>query len=102
VELALRFVLLGLFAAIVAATVFGTVVVPRERRFPVSLGVPPSIEGSVSKKLGLFLFLPAPAVIVAGALSGPYSQSSGIRWAAAPLLAFFLLMELHTIRRLRR
>ncbi len=101
-ELALRVVILALFGAILAATAFGAIVVPREKRFPVSIGVPPSVDGSVGKTFGLLLFLLAPTVIVAGALSGPYSQSSGIRWVAAPLLVFFLVMELHAIRRVRR
>jgi hypothetical protein len=88
-----------MFGLVVGVTVWGWLSLPGSR-FPVSLGVPPSVEGTVGKGVGLTLWLSISAILFAGSLSAA-RQSPGIAWIGAGLLAFFLFMEIHTIRRLR-
>jgi hypothetical protein len=93
--------LVALFGAVVTVTIWGWLIVPRDRRFPVSLGVPPSVEGSVGKRTGLVLWLSIASFFFAGSVIAA-SQRAEIGWIGAGLLAFFLLMEIHSIRRLSR
>ncbi|MGI8407621.1 MAG: hypothetical protein ACR2L3_03840, partial [Actinomycetota bacterium] len=46
-----------LFAAFLVVSARGWRVIPDDARFPVSLGVPPSLTGTVSKRSGLVVFL---------------------------------------------
>ncbi|MGH2753387.1 MAG: hypothetical protein ACRDLB_03055 [Actinomycetota bacterium] len=91
----------ALFGGIVAVTIYGWATVPEDRRFPVSLGVPPSVEGTVRKRVGLIIYLAIGAFIFAVTLTDS-SSGPAIELLASFLLAFFLAIELHTIRRLSR
>ena len=97
----MTFLLFALFGATIGVTVWGWVGLPDSSRFPVSLGVPPSVEGTVGKGVGLALWLLIATFFFWGSLFLA-SQSPGMAWVGASLLTFFLLMEVHTIRRLRR
>jgi hypothetical protein len=96
----MTFLLFALFASAIAVTVWGWVCLPVSSRFPVSLGVPPSVEGTVGKRVGLTLWLLIAAFLFRGSLFlAPVSP--GMAWIGASLSTFFLLMEVHMIRRLK-
>lgn len=75
--------------------------VPKEKRFPIALGVPPSLEKTISKKAGLTIYISVGLWFSALSM---FAASTGNRseWFGAGFPAFFLLMEMYTIRRLRR
>jgi hypothetical protein len=93
--------LFALFGVAIGVTVWGWRCLPVSSRFPVSFGVPPAVEGTVGKGAGLALYLLIAAFLFWGSLAAARS-SSGMGWIGASLATFFLLMEVHTIRRLRQ
>jgi hypothetical protein len=90
-----------LFVTVVAMTVWGWRSIPDDRRFPISFGVPPGVEGTVGKRAGLVLFLLIGAwmcTLSLFAASGGYATG----WIGIGVAAFFLAMEYRLIRRLSR
>lgn len=90
-----------LAAAFVGVTAWGWGSIPKERRFPVALGAPPSVEWTVSRTTGLVTYLLIGAWLSLGTWLVA-SQEKLIGWIGVGLLAFFLFIEVHTIRRLLR
>lgn len=98
----MKLVLSVLFGAMVIVTVWGWRVLGPSHRFHMSLGVPPSVEGTASKRSFLLLYLGAGAVIFASALVMASGDDSALPWVGVGLLAYFLLMEYYAIRRALR
>ena len=90
-----------LLGGLVVLTVWGWRVVPPEGRFPVSFGVPPSVDGTIGKRFGLILFLLMGLWFSALSLFAAV-EGAQIGWVGIGLLAFFLAMEYRLIRRLAR
>lgn len=93
--------LVVLYGGIVVVSLWGALTIPEDRRFGVSFGVPPAISGTLGKRTGLIWWLAMGTMVFTGSLL-PNSEGSGIRAIAAGLLGFFLVIELYTVRRLRR
>lgn len=72
---------------------------PEDARFPLAWGVPPSVEGTVSKRTGLALFLLIEASLLAGVLIAAPRQPA-LGWIGASLMLFQLLAENRLVRRL--
>lgn len=101
-RLTLKITLSLLFGLIVATTVWGWLRLNPAQRFKVSLGVPPSVEGTTGKGTWLLLHLGASAMIFASAWVMTSEEESRLPWAGAALLLFFLLIEYRAIRRAAR
>lgn len=96
---ALTVVIVLLYAANVAVTVWGWRILPSETRFGIALGVPPSLQGTLAKRTGLVLYIVIGSWF--GGLSLLFASSNeGMAWLGAGLMAFFLLIEYLQIRRL--
>ena len=83
-------------------TVWGWRVLDPSHRFRVSLGVPPSVEGTAGKRSVLLLYLGAGAIIFASSLAISAEDDNALPWIGVALLAYFLLMEYYAIRRALR
>lgn len=98
----MKLLLLVLFGGMVVVTARGWRALDPSHRFHVSLGVPPSVEGTAGKRSVLLLYLGAGAVIFASAWVMTSEDDSALPWAGVGLLAYFLLMEFYAIRRALR
>ena len=99
--LAMRLIAGALCVCFVVQTAWGWRKISPERRFPASVGVPPSIEGTVGKRTGMFIWLFIGLLFSALTLFAA-SREDAMGWIGVGLLAFFLAMERHTIKRLSR
>lgn len=70
-----------------------------DSRFPVAWGVPPSVQGTVSKRTGLILFVAIEAALLAGTLVAAPKQPA-VGWIGVGLMLFQLLAEIRVVRRL--
>lgn len=98
----MKLLLIVLFGSMVVVTVWGWRVLDPEHRFKVSLGVPPSVEGTAGKRSVLLIYLGAGAVIFASAQVMTSEEGSALPWMGVGLQAFFLLVEYASIRRALR
>lgn len=94
-------VIILLFGCQLALNSWGRSVVPDDARFPFALGVPPSIESSMSKRTALWVYLLTGTWFSALSLFAA-SQRASTGWIGAALMVFFLAIEYHQIRRLSR
>ena len=97
--------LITLFVSMVAVAVWAWVIAPGERRFPVRVGAPPTLDGTVGKRTGLLVWVALGALVTTGSLMAEADTDADIRWlavAGAALLVFLLLMEIVSVRRLMR
>lgn len=90
-----------LFVAVIAMTVWGWRVLPRDARFSFSIGVPPSVDGTFGKVTGLSVFIGCGLILAAGGWFAA-DETPAMAWIAIALLLYFLFFELLTIRRLKR
>jgi hypothetical protein len=90
-----------LFIGLLVVTVWGWQIVPAQGRFPISFGVPPSVDGTIGKRAGLILFLLIGLWFTLLSLFAAFEDAQ-IGWIGVGLLAFFLAMEHRLIRRLGR
>src|SRR5688572_17785635 len=89
----------ALFVAVVLVTVWGWRAIPPQGRFPVSFGVPPSVEGTMPKRWGLSLFFLVGLWCFTLTLLAA-SEDEQIGWVGVGLLAFFVSMEYRLVRHL--
>lgn len=89
----------ALLGGIVVTSARGFASIPAEGQFPLSLGAPPSLEGSVGRNLGLTIFVMIGCWFTALTLFAA-SQEMAIGWIGDLLLAFFLFMEHRLVKRL--
>lgn len=94
--------LFALFAGIIGITAWGWATLDRNQRLRVSLGVPPSVEGTVAKRTWLLMHLAAGVVLFASSLALISEDDKSLPRIGAGLLAFFLLQESWGIRRASR
>lgn len=94
-------VIVALFLGFPAVAVWGWRSIPVGRRFPIAFGVPPSVEGTMSKPVGLIVHLVTGSILAASSWFAA-TQHAGMGWIGIGLLTFFLFIEIHTIRRLQR
>jgi hypothetical protein len=97
--------LIALFVGMVTVALRAWMVAPRERRFSVQLGAPPSFDATLGKRTGLLVWVVLGAVVTTGSLMAETDKESDLGWlaiAGAALLAFLLLMEIVSVRRLMR
>ena len=88
-----------LMIGVIGATVWGWTVVPADARFPISLGVPPSVEGTISKSGGFIMFLLIQLwFFTLSAFAAAQGQALG--WITVGLMTFFLAIEVRLVRRL--
>ena len=98
---ALVVVTAALFVGVVYITVWGWRVIPADGRFPISFGVPPSVDGSIGKRSGLVLFLLIDLwLLFLSALAASVPSQMG--WIGLGLAVFFLAIEYRLIHRLTR
>lgn len=91
------------FAGIISiTTAWGWATLDRNQRLRVSLGVPPSVEGTVAKRTWLLMHLAAGVVLFASSLALTSEDDESLPRIGAALLAFFLLQESWGIRRASR
>jgi hypothetical protein len=94
----MRIILSGLFAAILMATVWGAIVVPAEARFNIFFGVPESHQMTMSKSYTLTVFMLIGLWTYSLSLIAS-TQKESTAWIGAALMAFFLGVEVLSIRR---
>lgn len=97
--------LIALFVGMVAVALWAWVGAPADRRFPVGVGAPPSLDGTLGKRTGLVVWVALGAVVMTGSLMAEADTEADIGWlaiAGAGSLAFLLLMEIVSVRRLMR
>ena len=88
-----------LMIGVIGATVWGWTVVPAEARFPISLGVPPSVDGTIGKSGAFILFLLIQLwFFTLSAFAAAQEQALG--WIGVGLMALFLAIEVRLVRRL--
>lgn len=92
---------MALFAVIVVVALWGWVVAPSTGRFFARAGNPPGLDGTLTKGVGLVVWVALGAVVLAGSLAAE-RDGQWIAVAGAPLLGFLLLMEIISVRRLTR
>jgi hypothetical protein len=96
--------LVALYIGMIAVAVWAWVVVSPEQRFPVRIGAPPSLDGTLGKRTALLMWLAQGAVVLAGSLLAAADDEANLEMlavAGAGLLIFLLLMEIVSVRRLR-
>ena len=96
--------LIALYVGMVAVAAWGWVVIPREQRFSFRVGSPPSLDGTLGKRTALLMWLAQGAVVLGGSLMAAADDEANLGLlavAGAGLLAFLLLMEIVSVRRLR-
>lgn len=96
---------IALFTGMVAVALWAWVTVPGDRRFPVRFGNPPGFDGTVSKRIGLVMWLVLGAIVTTASLMAaqdPESDVGALPAVGTAFLAFLLLMEIVSIRRLLR
>jgi hypothetical protein len=97
--------LIALFVGMVVVAGWAWVVAPRERRFPIRAGNPPWFDGTLGKRTGLLLWVALGAMVMTGSLMAEADTESDLEallFAGVALLAFLLLMEIVSVRRLMR
>jgi hypothetical protein len=97
--------LIALYLGMVAVAVWAWVVIPGEQRFSFRLGSPPALDGTVRKRTALLMWLGQGAVVLVGSLMAAADDEADLGLlavAGAGLLAFLLLMEIVSVRRLQR
>jgi hypothetical protein len=97
-----RIVVVALFVAMVIVAVWGWKAAPSTARFFVRMGNPPGLDGTVSKGTGVLTWLALGALALVGALFADEDNRSMMEILGAVLLAFLLLMEIVSVRRLTR
>ncbi len=96
------FVVIALFGAMLGVAVWAWVAAPSQQRFFVRVGNPPALDGTVSKGTGLVMWVGLGAVAFLGSLLAERDNRGGLAIAGAGLLAFLLLMEIVSLRRIAR
>jgi hypothetical protein len=97
----MQVVLIAFFGAMVGVALWGWVAAPSTARFPVRWGNPPGLDGTLSKGTGLAVWVALGAVVSVSSLLLE-RDDLWIAVVGVPLLAFLLLMEIASVRRLVR
>ncbi len=97
----MRIVLIALFGAMATVALWGWIAAPSPRRLPARAGNPPGFDGTLTKGVGLLVWVAFGAVVLVGSLAAE-RDDQWIAVAGAPLLAFLLLMQIVSVRRLTR
>ena len=97
----MQVLVIALFGAMVVVALWGWVAAPSTARLPVRWGNPPSLDGTVGKGTGLVLWIALGALPLVGSLLADEGTEVMVGLGAG-LLAFLLLMEIVTVRRLVR
>lgn len=95
----MKIILSLLFAGIVGVIAWGWVAIESTHRFKASLGVPPSIEGTIGKRTNLLVRLAGGLVIFLSSITITSEGLWLLPWAGAFLLAFFLFDASWNIKR---
>ena len=101
-RIVLTIVLIALFGAMVGVALWAWVAAPPAARFPVQVGNPPSFDGTVGKRTGLVMWIVLGAIAFVGSIVTEEDLGLGLPVAGAGLLAFLLLMEINSVRRMMR
>ena len=97
------FVALALFIVHLGVLVWGWRRIAPDQKMPVSLGVPPSIQGVTGKRQGLALRATVALCLMAGLLFIALNDLSDVMFVIGILLsAFFLSFDTRTVRALAR
>ncbi|HEX2295361.1 MAG TPA: hypothetical protein VHN37_08645 [Actinomycetota bacterium] len=97
----MRVALIALFTAMVIVALWGWLRARSTGRFAVRVGSPGAFDGTLSKGAGLFVWVALGAIVLVGSLLAE-RDDEWIAAAGAPLLAFLLVMEIVSVRRLTR
>jgi hypothetical protein len=97
--------LVALYIGMVAVALWAWVVIPGDQRFSFRVGAPPSFDGTLSKGTALLMWLAQGAVVLVGSLLAVEDDEANLEVlavAGAGLLIFLLLMQIASVRRLKR
>lgn len=97
------FVALTMFIVHLGVLVWGWRRIAPDQKMPVSIGVPPSIQGATGKRLGLALRAAVPICLMGGLLLIYVNDLSDVMFLIGMVLsAFFLSFDTRTVRALAR